>query len=114
MYAGWLTISGMVLASGMWLAWEGVHAQEHGGAFKRYRALYCVGALLAIAATGLAAMGCIAYGQEQGHGTLIAVVAFPAAIALGIGAIAVVQAARHLRCKVMQEDATQRAHSDRA
>ena len=100
MYAGWLTITAMVLASGMWLAWEGVHAQEHSAPTARYRALYCVGALLAIAATGLATMGCIAYGQEQGHGNLITVVAFSASVALGVGAIAVVQAATQLRRKV--------------
>lgn len=109
MYAGWLTISAMILASGMWLAWEGVHAQEHSAPFARYRALYCVGALLAIAAIGLAAMGCIAYGQEQGHGTLIAVVAFSAAIALGIGAIAVVQAAAQLRRNVTSKASTERS-----
>jgi hypothetical protein len=109
MYAGWLTISAMILASGMWLAWEGVHAQENSARFSRYRALYCVGALLAMAATGLAAMGWIAYDQEQGHGTLIAVVAFSAAVALGIGAIAVVQAATQLRRNVAGKGSTKRS-----
>lgn len=96
MYAGWMTIAAMVLASGMWLAWEGVHA--HGAGFARYRALYCVGALLAIAACALAAMGYVAVGHLEDHrGGLIATLAFPAAIALGMGAIAVFQSATQLR-----------------
>jgi len=114
MYAGWMTISGVVLAIGMWLAWEGVHAHEHSAAFTRYRALYCVGALLAIAATSLAAMGYIAYGQEQGHGTLIALIAYPAAIALGIGAFAVIQAAAQLRRNVTRAGSTPRARTDQS
>lgn len=101
MYAGWMTIAAMVLASGMWLAWEGVHAHEHGAAFARYRALYCVGALLAIAACALAAMGYVATGHLEDHrGGLIATLAFPAAVALGMGAMAVFQSATQLRRRI--------------
>jgi len=101
MYAGWMTITGIVLASGMWLAWEGVHAQEHCSAFTRYRTIGFVGVLLALAAIGLAAMGYVAFNSaDQSNGTLIALIAFPAAVALGIGAAAVLQAAWHLRRKV--------------
>lgn len=98
-----MTISGILLASGMWLAWEGFHAAEHSAGFKGYRALYCVGALLACAALGLAAMGYIAYSDAHDNGMLIAMIAFPAAIALGIGATAVLQAAARLRRKVACE-----------
>lgn len=97
MYASWMTIAAMVLASGMWLAWEGVHAHEHGAAFARYRALYCVGALLVIAACALAAMGYVAMDHAEHHGGLVATLAFPAAFALGMGAIAVFQSATQLR-----------------
>ena len=100
MYAGWMTISGILLASGMWLAWEGVHAQEQSAAFTRHRALYCVGVLLALAATGLATLGYIAFNDEHNNGTLIAIITFPAALALGLGATAVFQSAAQLRRKV--------------
>ena len=105
MYAGWMTITGIVLASGMWLAWEGVNAKEHCAAFARYRTLAIVGALLALAALGLAAMGYVAFSDaDHSNGTLIALIAFPAAGALGIGAIAVIQAALQLRRKVAATD----------
>jgi len=110
MYAGWMTIAAMVLASGMWLAWEGALAQEHGVAFTRYRALYGVGALLAIAAGALAVMGYIAINQDEGNGGLVAVLAFPAAIALGMGAVAVFQSAAQLKRKLTRKHAS----SDRA
>jgi quinol-cytochrome oxidoreductase complex cytochrome b subunit len=89
----------------MWLAWEGVHAKEHGAAFARYRTLGIVGVLLALAALGLAVMGYVAFTDaNHSNGTLVALVAFPAAVALGVGAVAVIQAALHLRRKVATTD----------
>lgn len=108
MYAGWMTVSGMVLAGGMWLAWEGINAREASVAFARPRVLACVGVLLTGAAIALAVMGYVALHAGLGHAALVAFIAFPAAAALGAGGIALIQAAAHLRRDLAKARAARR------
>lgn len=98
MYAGWMTIVGMVLASALWLAWEGYqHDARSPAGCARERAMLVIGAVLALASAGLGAMGYAMLVDPASAGLLLPGVAFAAALALAVAAVMLFQTVGHLR-----------------
>jgi len=92
-----MTIVGMVFASGLWLAWEGHQHGTRPPGRLRERAMLAIGIVFAAASTGLGAIGYANLADPASAGLLLPTIALVAAFALGAGAIALFQAAAHLR-----------------
>ncbi|MCC6608066.1 MAG: hypothetical protein IT515_00135 [Burkholderiales bacterium] len=97
MYAGWMTIVGALLASGLWLAWEGCQRDVHATGSLRERGMLAIALVLAAAAGGLGVIGYAMLTDPLSPALLVPIVALVAAIALGAGAIALFGALRHMR-----------------
>ena len=97
MYESWMTVAGLVLASGVWLAWEASQLRDRTAGPARNRALLGIGVVLALASLGLGVIGCLFLADPEIASPVAALAAFSAALALGFGAVAVFQAAGYLR-----------------